>query len=563
MPQRLLPLTFPVDAISFESKGIVYTKPWVVELLLDLAGYRPERNLVDSVVVEPSAGEGAFLVQLAQRLILSCLRQNRPISDCHKSIIAYEIDSTSSDKACSAVSDSLVSIGIDSCVAYSLARGWIRTGDYLLESSSLQAADFVIGNPPYVRLEDIPGEVANIYRSAYPTMKGRADLYVGFFEAALRQLRKDGVCAFICADRWMLNQYGAELRKFVTAGYDVGAIVEMHNANAFDDEVSAYPAITIIRRRSQRPTVVASIKEFDESRPSISITEALNAAASGREPELVKGLTLATIDEWFTGSAPWPCSSPTRLALLRRLEAEFEPVESSETGTKVGIGVATGCDKVFITKDADLVERARLLPLAMASDTVSGNLEWSGNFLVDPWNCKGLANLSEFPRFAAYVEQHREVLSKRHVAKRNLSGWYKTIDRVSHTLTAKPKLYIPDIKDRFNPVLDRGTTYPHHNLYFITSEKWDLEVLGGLLLSTVGQLFIESYGVRMRGGYFRFQAQYLRRICVPKPQSLTKTQSKILIQAFRSRDRTMASEISAEIYRMSKQELEVIGEHRF
>ena len=70
-----------------------------------------------------------------------------------------------------------------------------------------------------------------------------------------------------------------------------------------------------------------------------------------------------------------------------------------------------------------------------------------------------------------------------------------------------------------DPVLDRGETYPHHNLYFIQSDEWDLEVLGGLLMSAVGQFFVESYGVRMRGGYWRFQAQYLRRIRVPESES--------------------------------------------
>src|SRR5690606_1092878 len=147
----------------------------------------------------------------------------------------------------------------------------------------------------------------------------------------------------------------------------------------------------------------------------------------------------------------------------------FEPLESLKTGTKVGIGVATGCDRVFITKDAKLIEKARLLPLAIAADTTSGHLVWSGHYLVDPWDSQGLVTLSKFPRFAAYVEQHRESLCRRHIAKKNSSGWYKTIDRVSHSLMGKPKLYIPDIKDQFNPVLDRGTTYPHHNLYFITS----------------------------------------------------------------------------------------------
>ena len=100
--------------------------------------------------------------------------------------------------------------------------------------------------------------------------------------------------------------------------------------------------------------------------------------------------------------------------------------------------------------------------------------------------------------------------------------WYRTIDRVNHDLTGQPKLYFPDMKLTSNPVLDRGETYPHHNLYYLTSQAWDLEVLGGLLLSRVAQLFIEAYCVKMRGGTLRFQAQYLRRIRVPDPASLSE-----------------------------------------
>ena len=111
-------------------------------------------------------------------------------------------------------------------------------------------------------------------------------------------------------------------------------------------------------------------------------------------------------------------------------------------------------------------------------------------------------------------------LKKRHTAIKNAHAWYKTIDRVTHSLTEKPKLYIADIKNTLEPVLDNGETYPHHNLYFIQSDNWDLEVLGGLLMSAIGQFFVESYGVRMRGGYLRFQAQYLRRIRVPSPEPL-------------------------------------------
>ena len=105
---------------------------------------------------------------------------------------------------------------------------------------------------------------------------------------------------------------------------------------------------------------------------------------------------------------------------------------------------------------------------------------------------------------------------------------------MTHALTDKPKLYIADIKNILDPVLDTGETYPHHNLYFIQSDVWNLEVLGGLLISAIGQFFVASYGVRMRGGYFRFQAQYLRRIRVPDPKTLTKAQANALVKAFRN-----------------------------
>jgi adenine-specific DNA-methyltransferase len=546
------PQTPPSPEFPVEPKGVVYTKRWVVELLLDLAGYRPEANLVDSVAVEPAAGDGAFLGPMIERLAESCQRFGRPLSDCQASLVAYELDEGSADKARALAVSILMNRGAILPVAQSLAARWVRTADYLFESTRLDA-DFVIGNPPYIRLEEIPEETAVFYRDAYRTMRGRADLYVAFFEAALRHLRKGGVCAFICADRWMRNQYGAELRELVTSEYGVEAVVEMHNADAFDDEVDAYPAITVIRRQAQGPTVVASAGPEAQHLTSRMLSDALQATGRGEPLTTLRGLRTALVDTWFKGSDPWPCHSPEQLALLRRLEDRFPKLELH---AKVGIGVATGNDSVFVTKDANLVEPSRLLRLALARDIGTGMLEWSGHYLVDPWNCDGLVALDKYPRLRAYYERHRTALKKRHTAVNNPHGWYKTIDRVSHTLTAKPKLYIADIKEILNPVLDRGETYPHHNLYFIESDIWDLEVLGGLLMSAVGQFFVESYGVRMRGGYWRFQAQYLRRIRVPDPGSLSGAQTGDLRDAFRQRDRTRATRVALEVYGVERLEME-------
>ncbi len=561
MQQTLLPISYFPSRPVAEPKGVVYTKSWVVDLLLDLAGYTIQENLVDAMAVEPAAGEGAFLVAMAQRLVASCLRQGRPVSDCKSSLIAYELDDASAEKARQAVTDALGVVGVGMAAARKLAEGWIRTGDYLVDAARLPQADFVIGNPPYVRLEDMPAEAASLYRETYPTMRGRADLYVAFFEAGLRQLKKGGICGFICADRWMLNQYGAELRRLVTGKFGVETIVEMHNADAFHDDVSAYPAITIIRRGRQARAVVASAGPGVEATSGSILASSLISTANGKPQPLPHGLTAAVVENWFSGSDPWPCSSPARLALLRRLEEGFGPLESDATGTKVGIGVATGLDQVFITRDPKLVEPARLLPLAMAQDTAAGRFQWSGNYLVNPWDAHGLVDLRDFPRLRAYFENAQARIKTRNTAQRNPVGWYRTIDRVHLPLTEQPKLYIPDIKDYFNPVLDNGETYPHHNLYFITSDRWNLEVLGGLLLSSIAQLFIEAYGVRMRGGYLRFQAQYLRRVRVPKLEAITAIHAESLIEAFRQRDRQLATAVALRLYQVDAAEIERAHRH--
>jgi hypothetical protein len=541
----------------------VYTRPWTVELILDLAGYKADTDLVDKIAVEPAAGDGAFLVPMVERLVASCLRQKRSIMDCASSLIAYELDADSAHIAQRAVVTTLLELEVSDPVAHRLAWGWIKQGDYLLERGRQEKiglfnleerpnnseVDFVIGNPPYIRLEDIPADKNREYRKIYQTMQGRADIYVAFFEAALRQLKLGGVCAFISADRWMLNQYGGKLRKLITSHYSVEAVIEVHKVAVFETDVSAYPAITIIRREAQGPAVMASANgetNTTAAAEAAGLLQSLRLGANGAK--LPRGVRACRTETWFNGSEPWPCTSPERLALLKELEQRFQPLESKATGTKVGIGVATGLDEVYLTNDPQLVEPDRLLPLARTSDITTGTLKWSGSYLINPWSKEGLVSLDDYPRLKSYYENHRVRLEKRNVAKRDARNWYRTIDRVNIALFKQSKLYIPDIKNTIHPVLDDGLSYPHHNLYVITSSGWDLRVLGALLMSDVGRFFVECYGVRMRGGYLRMQAQYLRRIRVPKPESISADKARLLIEAFNNRDHDLATRIALELY---------------
>lgn len=547
-------LGVPVSLQEAVRHGEVFTRRWVVETLLDLVGYTAERDLADLRVVEPACGAGAFLGPIIERLSASCRAHGRPLSDAVAAVTALDLLEHNVGSSRELVSHRLLADGWKPGQVDEIVRSWLRQGDYLLDrglpdDQGARMADFVVGNPPYIRLEDVPDARMSAYRAACPTMAGRADIYVGFYEVALRSLRPGGRLGFICADRWMRNQYGRRLRELITRQYGVELILTMHDVDAFQEQVSAYPAITVIRNAAQGQVVVADTTRAFGPVPAREFRDW--ALDPSRPCAKASSYQAVRLPRWFTGSESWPVASPARLAVLEELSMRFPPLEDQATGTRVGIGVATGADEVYIThpgEHAD-VEDDRLLPLVMVRDVASGILDWKGTYLINPWNSHGeLVDLAAYPRLARHLHRHRDILRKRYVAIRQPDRWYKTIDRVDPRLTWRPKLLFPDMKLTIHPVLDTGGAYPHHNLYYVVSDEWDLRVLGGLLLSEIAEAFVAAYAVRMRGGTLRFQAQYLRKIRVPRPSSIAAADRAALAAAFERRDVQAATKAALDVY---------------
>lgn len=520
--------------------GAVFTRRWVVEALLDLTGYTASRDLGAMRLVEPSCGMGAFLGPAVERLIASARARGRDLASLGDAVRAYDLVGEHVTACRVICHDLLVQAGAAADTASAVAGRWVRQADFLLAGAGDRAADVVVGNPPYIRYDDLAPDTAVLYRRMWPTMQGRGDIYVGFIERSLRILASGGKAGFICADRWMRNSYGAALRELVASRYAVEHVWAMHDVDAFEQQVSAYPAITVLASHAQAEVVAAdTTAEFGAASASAL---AWAAAAEGFSSFAGEGVTAHRLPRWFAGGELWPTGTPARLALVELLNDRFGPLNDPATGTRVSIGVATGADKVYVTRDPAVVEAGRLLPRAMRRDLMSGAFQWHGNYLVNPWAEDGsLVRLADYPRLAGYLSGHPEIRD-RHVARKAEGSWYRTIDKVHAKLTNRPKLLLQDMKARIHPVLEPGGHYPHHNLYYLVSDTWDMEVLGGLLLSRV------AYCVRMRGGTLRFQAQYLKRIRVPRPDQIAVATQDALRAAFWDRDTDAATRAAGDAY---------------
>lgn len=532
----VLPVKFAQGAYDYGNRsdggthGLVLTKPHVVELILDLAGYTSDLDLTSRRLLEPSCGNGAFLIAALERLLASAQRQRKAVADLGDALVGFDIEPTHVEQTRKALVVTMKKHGVTSKLATKLAKGWVNGGDFLL--APLTAGfDFVVGNPPYIRIEQLSPELQSEYRRRYSTIFDRADLYVAFIERSLRLLTPKGVLSFVCADRWTLNRYGAPLRELVSSGYEVRTYVDLHKASPFESEVIAYPSIFVMaREKLGKPTLVATL-----ATATAEECAAVSDHHSGHKKAKHSGVNLAEYRAWFTGSDPWVLSSPEQLAALRELEDRLPLLEESGN-TAVRIGVASGNDSLYIVPaDAD-IEPERLLPLVMRDDIEAGKVKNAYRCVINTYSDKGIIDLAQFPRLQRYFKKHEAKLRERHVAQKAKAGWFRTIDRVYPALVSKPKLLIPDIAGANEVVFEPGHFYPHHNLYFVISDDWDMEVLGGLLSSRVALFFVWSYAVKMRGGYLRFQAQYLRRIRVPSPDSLPAGLKKRIKAAFRARD---------------------------
>lgn len=484
-----------------KAHGDVYTRIEVVSFMLDRVEYTDDRDLSSTVIVDPSCGVGAFLFEIIGRLHKSSRRYGFDFMEAvGRNVRAFDIDGEKLSVCRDYLLTTYPGIDLDRILVCS---------DFLTVPSF--KADAVVGNPPYIRYEQMPEAQRSQYKHMFRSFHYRPDMYVLFYEKGLSLLNRDGTLCLITPNRWLRNEYGKKLRGIVAGIYGLRSYFDMERANPFLEQVLAYPGIAVID----------GAHAVDGDTMHYAVVEDVDELAGGSYK--VRDVAVPAGHDW-SGMFIDDCGDTAAL---------------EELGFKIGIGVATGADKIYISKDfPPSVEEELLIPAINSRNLQGDKITWNGERLLNPYASNGaLIDLNQYPGARDYLMRNHAALGARHVAKKNADRWYRTIDRISPDLQRQCKLLLPEISANEWLLIDDGNFYPLHSVYYVTGRsKRDLQTLGAVLMSSCIRRQLAGLAVSMNGGYVRWQSQYLRKLRVPVHCFECREDSRALAKAFQEKD---------------------------
>ena len=224
--------------------------------------------------------------------------------------------------------------------------------------------DFVVGNPPYVRIQKIPEHVKEYWEDKYQWAEHNYDLYVPFLERAVRSgdregwLGKNGRLGFILSDRFLNADYGQKIREELPKSLRVDLLFDLRDTRVFQGALN-YPAILIAERNNkigegnlEAARVFTSeadfsdlVTEFEQLRKEIKKTPI--SRSSALEAFLFPRAML-------TGSGWW-LMPPNELALFAKLRRVpgFPLIELSTTTSGGFAGYQTSADGILILDEIE------------------------------------------------------------------------------------------------------------------------------------------------------------------------------------------------------------------
>ncbi len=227
--------------------GQIFTPPYLVDDILDFSGYSGSA-ILHKHAIDNSCGDGAFLVAMARRYCdaFSCAHDKDDkktlAKQLGKFIHGIEKDEIS-HAACMARMRQM-----ESELSLPPVNWDIRCADALRVRDFDGHMDFVIGNPPYVRVHNLENTFAQVKQHAF-CGGGMTDLYLVFYEIGLNMLASGGRLCYIAPSSWINSVAGQHMRAYLQSTGCLRAIADLGHFQPFN--ATTYTAITLLEKNQR------------------------------------------------------------------------------------------------------------------------------------------------------------------------------------------------------------------------------------------------------------------------------------------------------------------------
>jgi len=423
--------------------------------------------------------------------------------------------------------------------------------------------DIVIGNPPYVRQEEL-GNLKPFLKTHFAVFAGTADLYTYFIEQGLKLNKENGYFHYIVANKWMRANYGKPLRTWLREK-KITSITDFGDLPVFE-EATTYPCLLEIKN-NEKATVFKALEV--ESLP-VEDFDML---------EEEKGFE---VDATKLSEEGWSLVPFKTQQLLEKLKKTGTPLGEYVDG-KIYRGVLTGYNDAFIIdeeiKDQLIKEDASngelIKPFLAGRDIKRYQVPKPSNYLI--FTRRG-TDIDKYPAIKRYLKGFKKQLEPRPKdipnsewfgRKPGSYEWYEIQDAVDYYEEfEKEKIVWPETSLENQFCMVKSGHYLNKTTFFIPIEN---DSLLGLLNSKLAGFYFGSIVSKMRGGYFSMSKAYVETFHIISKSSLNKKISKKstqILAAKKENPEADTSELEAEIdqmvyelYGLTEEEIAIVEEN--
>ena len=466
-----------------KENGVVYTPNYIVKLILDQSEYEGNK-ILGKHVIDNSCGDGAFLIEIVTRYIQefnivnqrNIFAQDKLKAELETYIHGIELDEVEVIKCKDNLDQLVKKFGIENV-------NWdINQGDTLKVTRYSNKMDYVLGNPPYVRVHNLKENFDNVKERKF-TKGGMTDLFILFYELGLDMLNENGILGYITPSSIFNSLAGRDFRKYVIENKLLTSVIDFKHFQVFP-KFTTYTCILTLDKKNSRNIVEYNM--FDEIKSEKVFIEFL------------KYEDFNLNDSWYFGQYK------DLLELKNILNVDIK-----NKNIEVKNGFATLSDKIFIREEFEF-ESKYIYPITKASSKKEYKV-------IYPYDEEGKP--VDFDLFEEELKEYFNTFAD-NLKNRSLdkgSPWYVFGRSQGVKDFWKKKISINSLlrtkKDIKIKMLNPGEGI-YSGLYIVGD--FDFDLIKKILLNDDFVNYISMLGKYKSGGYYTFSSADLKKYLVYK-----------------------------------------------